>query len=46
VVRGGPDDEVAGATAHALRRAGWRVVRAEPGELPADVWWRLTEGAR
>jgi uncharacterized protein (DUF58 family) len=46
VVRGGPDDEEAGATAHALRRAGWRVVRAEPGELPADVWWRLTEGAR
>jgi hypothetical protein len=44
VVRGA-DDEAAGATTRALRRAGWRVVQAEPGADLADAWWRLTGGA-
>lgn len=45
VVRGADDDEAAGATARALRRAGWRVVQAAPGADLADTWWRLTGGA-
>lgn len=45
VVRGADDDEAAGATTRALRRAGWRVVQAEPGADLADAWWRLTGGA-
>ncbi|HEY0215270.1 MAG TPA: DUF58 domain-containing protein [Cellulomonas sp.] len=45
VVRGTPDDEEAVTTTHALQRAGWRVVRAEPGEDVVAVWWRLTGGA-
>jgi uncharacterized protein (DUF58 family) len=46
VVRGDEHDEEATATAHALRRAGWRVVRATAADDLAEAWWRLTEGAR
>ncbi|HEY0187176.1 MAG TPA: DUF58 domain-containing protein [Cellulomonas sp.] len=46
VVRGAAQDEAADATANALRRAGWRVVRASAEEDLAAVWWRLTEGTR
>lgn len=44
VVRGAEGDETATATARALRRAGWRVVQADPdADTDLDgVWWRLT----
>lgn len=45
VVRGADDDEAAGTTVRALRRAGWRVVQAAPGADLTATWWRLTEGA-
>lgn len=45
IIRGGDGDEAATATAHSLRRAGWRVVQAEPGDDLAATWWRLTGGA-
>ena len=45
LVRGADDDERATATARQLRRAGWRVVQAEPGADLAATWWRLTGGA-
>ncbi|RMI08636.1 DUF58 domain-containing protein [Cellulomonas triticagri] len=44
VVRG-TEDPAADATATALRRAGWRVVQADPGDDLAGTWWRLTGGA-
>ncbi len=46
VVRGGEHDEHAVATARSLRRAGWRVVQAVPGEDLAETWWRLTGSTR
>lgn len=45
VVRGADEDAAATATTRALRRAGWRVVQAEPGSDLAAAWWRLTGGA-
>lgn len=45
IVRGTAHEEAAVATAHSLRRAGWRVVQAVADDDLAETWWRLTGGA-